>query len=374
MTAPEEPEPDRVGDAPRPRETLSLYGQQEAEREFLTAYRGGRLHHAWLITGQRGIGKATLAWRIARFLIARNGPPEAGIAGLEGAADLSVPEDHPVVRRTALLAEPAVKLLRRPHDSKSGKLAKDITIGEVRALKTSLSLSSPDGAPRIAIIDAADDMNASAANAILKILEEPPENAYFFLVSSAPSGLLPTIRSRCRFLRCKPLSGDDLTGALAAAGIGGEDGAARLRELCSGSIGEAVRLANEDGAELYGAIVDMASGAPGMERSKAVALASGCEGPSAAGRYDATTRLFALLSFRLAVRAASGVTPPAAADGEPELLERLAGSPGRAEAWADLHDRFKRRAAEAKLVTLDPFLVVLDFIREFDRTAAKAAL
>src|SRR5690606_31318392 len=159
------PEPDRVPGAPHPRMTNRIVGQDHAIADFIEAAKGGRLHHAWLLTGPRGVGKATLAWAIARWLI----------SGAES-GDLSVAEEDPTARRIRALSEPGLQLIRRPWDDKAGRLRTEITVDEIRKLLSFFHLSSSEGGWRIAIVDAADEMNTAAANALLKVLEEPPAN------------------------------------------------------------------------------------------------------------------------------------------------------------------------------------------------------
>ncbi|MGY9049652.1 MAG: DNA polymerase III subunit delta', partial [Rhodobacterales bacterium] len=153
-------EPDRVEGAPHPRETRDLIGQGAAERAFLSAFAAERLHHGWLITGPRGLGKATLAWRIARFLLAT--PDPDGDGGMFGAPPppetLAIAPDHPVMRRTMALSESGLKLLRRAWDDKAKRLKTQLTVEEVRELKTFFSLSSTDGGRRVVIVDSADEM------------------------------------------------------------------------------------------------------------------------------------------------------------------------------------------------------------------------
>jgi DNA polymerase-3 subunit delta' len=210
------PEADRLDGAPHPRETAALFGQSVAEAAFLSALNSGRLPHAWLLTGPRGVGKATFAWRAARYLIAT--PPETGDAlfAPPPAESLDIDAGHPVARRIRALSEPDLLLLRRAWDHDRKRLKAQLTVDEVRGLKGFFALSS-DGGRRVVIVDCADEMNPSAANALLKELEEPPKNTVMFLISHQPSGLLPTIRSRCRMLRFEPLSSPDLLAALTQA-------------------------------------------------------------------------------------------------------------------------------------------------------------
>ncbi|MFZ8943013.1 MAG: DNA polymerase III subunit delta', partial [Gemmobacter sp.] len=228
MSDAETPEADRLPGAPHPRETPVLYGHEGAEAEFLAALGRGRLHHGWLIAGPRGIGKATLAWRIARHLITT---PEAAEGGLFGAPEpprtLDPPAGHPALRRIAALSEPRLFLLRRPFDDKTGRLRTEIPIDEVRRLGGFFGMSAAVGGRRVVIVDAVDDLNAAAANAVLKLLEEPPAGAVMLLVAHQPARILPTIRSRCRMLRLGPLGPGPL-GAAVGAALGDQmpDGAA----------------------------------------------------------------------------------------------------------------------------------------------------
>ena len=181
----EPPEPDRVPDHPHPRETRRLFGQEDAEQDFLAAWSEDRLHHAWLLRGPRGIGKATLAYRIARALIA-----DGTGAGLP--MTLDPPEGCPFATRIHAQSEPRLAVLRRGVNEKTGRLRSQIAVDDVRAVRRFLSLSAADGGWSAVIIDAADEMNNSAANALLKVLEEPPARTALLLVSHSPAALLPT--------------------------------------------------------------------------------------------------------------------------------------------------------------------------------------
>ncbi|MCU0908607.1 MAG: DNA polymerase III subunit delta' [Rhodobacteraceae bacterium] len=324
------PEPDRVDGAPHPRDTPRLFGQADAEAAFLAAFTGGRMHHGWLVTGPRGVGKATFAWRAARFLLAT---PDAEPDGLFGAppppASLDVAPDHPVARRMAALSEPRLLLIRRGANDKGDRLMAQIGVDEVRKLRGFLGLSAADGGHRAVIVDAADEMNPSAANAILKVLEEPPPRTTLFLVSHQPAALLPTIRSRCRALRLQPLAPADLSAALVQAGNDPGPDAARLAALSGGSAGEAIRLLAADGLPLWDRLTRLIAAAPGLDRSEAARLADDiARGGEAA--FDLTIRLTGLILSRLA-RSGAGLPPDAA---EP-WLARLSHGPHAARAWAE---------------------------------------
>jgi DNA polymerase-3 subunit delta' len=352
-------EPDRLPDAPHPRTTAVLHGQDAAQARFLEAAAAGRLHHAWAITGPRGVGKATLAWRIARHLIAG-----------ENAATLDMAPDHPAFRQLAALGSPQLFLCRRPWDDKAERLRTAITVDEVRAMTGFFHLSATDGGRRVAIVDAADELNGAAANALLKLLEEPPARAVLLLVCHRPAALLPTLRSRCRVLRCEPLPPAPLAAALTAAGSTADlAGAPLLAALAGGSVGAALRLSAEDGLARYGEIVALLGRTP-IDRRRAIALADAAGGRQSA-RYELTLELLGMALGRLALAGAGGAVA-ALTEAEAEMAARLAGTPAQARLWAELVPRLAERTAHARAVNLDPAQVILDTLLQIDAAAAKA--
>ncbi len=369
MNTPEDlPEPDRVEGAPHPRETTRLVGQQAAEAAFLEAFNAGRLHHGWLITGPRGVGKATLAWRIARFLLATD--PAA-----DTPQGLDIPRDHPVARRMAALAEPRLFLLRRAWDEQRKRLKQVITVDEVRKLGGFFHLSATDGGRRVVIVDSADEMNPSAANALLKLLEEPPAGAVLLLVSHQPSRLLPTIRSRCRELRCPPLPPADLARAVSAAN-GDDEGATppqALAALSGGSVGEALRLSGLGGMETYTELVALFSTLPRLDRPRALKLAESAAGPRNAERFDLLLRLVDLFLTRTARTGVTGPPLVEAASGEGELMQRLSPDAAAARAWAELQQQLSTRARHGQAVNLDPAALLLDMFLRINETASRLA-
>lgn len=376
MTDDRLPEPDRVEGAPHPRDTARLYGQTAAEATFVDAYATGRLHHGWLLTGPRGVGKATLAWRIARFLLATPAPDAGG--GLFGdtpplPSTLDIPADHPVARRIHSGAEPGLFLLRRAWDDEKKRLKSVITVDEVRRLKGFFQLSAADGGRRIAIVDGADEMNPSAANALLKLLEEPPAGATLLLISHRPSGLLPTIRSRCRELRLVTLNTDDLALALEAADVAAQSPAA-LAALSGGSAGEAIRLTNLEGVATYGAIVALFATLPRLDRAAALRLTEAAAARGAETRFDLMLTLMDMFLARLARAGIAGPPTPEATPGEAALLARLSPDHDAARAWAELQQSLGARARQGRAVNLDPAALLLDMILKIDQTAGQLAL
>ncbi|SEM20256.1 DNA polymerase-3 subunit delta' [Roseovarius azorensis] len=365
------PEPDRIEGAPHPRETARLFGQGAAEAEFLDACNTGRLHHGWLITGPRGVGKATLAWRMARFLLAT---PLAHNEGLFGAPPppetLDIAADHPVARRLLALSAPGLFLLRRGANDKGDRLAAEIRVQEVRRLGTFFALSAADGGRRVVIVDAADDLNTQAANALLKMLEEPPAHTVMLLVSHQPSGLLPTIRSRCRTLRLVPLEPPDMAQALEQVGIASDGDPAALAELSGGSVGAAVRLINLGGLKIYGELMGLMESLPRLDRARALKLAESVAMRGAEERLDLLFSLTDLMLARLARSGAMGQAPVTeAAPGEAVLFSRLAPDPHKGRAWAECAEAIGTRARHGRAVNLDPAALVLDTVFRIQQTA-----
>lgn len=373
MSSDDIPEPDRIEGAPHPRQTARLIGQGTAEAAFLDAWSSGRLHHGWLITGPRGVGKATLAWRLARFLLATP-PLEGGLFAPAPPATLDIPDSHPVARHIAALTEPRLFLLRRAWDDKKEKLPDIISVDEVRKLKSFFALSAADGGHRVAIVDSVDEMNPSAANALLKLLEEPPPRVTLLLISHQPARLLPTIRSRCRELRLAPLSPADLSDALTQAGgtVAPEDRVA-LAELASGSVGEAFRMTNTGGLEIYARLVSLMAGLPRLDRPRALSLAEAGAGKGAEPVFELIVTLIDLFLARLARAGTRGQTPPEAAPGEAALIARLAPNPWAARDWADLAQHLGLRARRGKAVNLDPAALLMDMVLRIDEVAATLA-
>ena len=201
-------------EAPPPRETTALFGHADAERTLLAAYRGGRMPHAWLIGGPPGVGKATLAYRVARFVLAH---PDASAQDVQAARTLALDSTHPVARHIAAQAHPDNLTLERTAGP-NGTIRSVITVDDVRRTVGFFGSTAGAGGWRICIVDSADDLQSpQGANALLKVLEEPPSRALFLLVSHAPGRLLATIRSRCRRLTLRPLEAADVAQAAAQA-------------------------------------------------------------------------------------------------------------------------------------------------------------
>lgn len=363
MTEESRIQPDCAPGAPHPRETARVFGQQAAEAAFLAAFNSGRLHHGWLLAGPRGVGKATLAWRIARFLLSKPAQAGDGLFGEDAAPEtLDVPEEHPVSRRLLAMSEPGLFHIVRQVNEKTGRLRAQILADDVRRLNEFLGLSAADGGRRVVLVDSADEMNVQAANALLKMLEEPPERTVFLLVSHQPMRLLPTIRSRCLKLALSPLGPEDMSGALAQAGVEAGAGATAISELSGGSVGEAVRLADGGGPERYASIVSLAAGFPKLRRPLALQIAEGAAARGGEENLDLVAGLLDMLLARLARTGATGAPPPEAAKGESEVLAKLAPDAGAARRWAECAAQTRRRMRLGREGNLDPVGLTFDTI------------
>ena len=369
-TAPEDrPLPDQIEGAPHPSETATLYGQSRAEADFLEAFASGRLHSGWLITGPQGVGKATLAWRMSAFLLSQ---PLVAADDMFGAppppTSLDVDDDHPDMRLIRSGAHPRLFTLRRAWDDKGDKLKSLITVDEVRKLKNFFMMSAADGGRRVVIVDPADEMNVNAANAILKLLEEPPADATILIVSHQPSRLLPTIRSRCRELRCGLLGAADVTAALAAADIQTDAGEA-LTALSGGSVGEAIRLTNLDGLALYSELISLFNGLPRFDRPRGLKLADSCVGKAGATRFALMLDLIDKFLARTARAGLQGPPATQAAQGEALLLAKLSPHDVAARRWAALAQDVSDRTRHGKAVNLDPAALILDTLFKIEQVA-----
>jgi len=247
-----------------PRATTVLFGHAEAENALLAAYRDRRLAHAWLIAGHPGIGKATLAYRMARFVLAH---PDPGAPQVRAATSVHVDAEHPAARRIAAQAHGDLLLLERTINEKTGKLRQEIQVDDVRRSITFFGSTPAEGGWRVAIVDPVDDLNEEGANALLKILEEPPQRALLLLVSHSAGRVLPTIRSRCRVLSLRPLSAHDVLAAAAAAtGLEREDpvlpAAAAVAE---GSVQRALALLDRDALELRNRLLALLDRLPALD-------------------------------------------------------------------------------------------------------------
>jgi DNA polymerase III subunit delta' len=281
-----------------PRAAVALHGHSEAEHVLLEAYRSGRLPHAWLISGAAGIGKATLAYRMARFVLAH---PDPRLPQVARTPTLHVDPEHPVARRIAAQAQGDLLVLERTINEKTGKLRQDIQVDDVRRTVSFFGSTAGEGGWRVAIVDSVDELNREGANALLKVLEEPPRRALLLLVSHSAARVLPTIRSRCRLLMLRPLAVGDVVRAAADASGRSADDAELLAaaEVAEGSVRRALTFLDGDALALHNAIIALLERLPALDPRALHALGDRLYGTDAATLAAFVDSVNAWLSGRL---------------------------------------------------------------------------
>jgi len=299
---------DTLDGVPEPAETPRIFGHGEAAAFVAGAYRDGKLPHALVLVGPRGIGKATLAFHIAHHLLKHPAPDTAP-------AELAVPDPaSSLFRQIATGAHPSILHLTRPLNDKTKAFKTVLSVDEIRRVTRFLSMTSHDGSYRVIVVDPADDMNRNAANALLKNLEEPPSRTIFMLIAHSEGSLLPTIRSRCQLIRLSPLGSKDLADALEAAHQPLSDDPA-LREALvqrsGGSVREALILTEHGGIEIADAL-DALARAVILDTLAAHKLAEVVASRGADIRFDIFNRhALELLSETAASYARAGQLAPA---------------------------------------------------------------
>ena len=353
-----------------PRRTADLLGHDAAERALLGAFNSGRLPHAWLITGPKGVGKATLAYRFARFLLGQGGA-HAG-DGLFGAPppppSLDLDPASALFRRIAAEGHADLLTVERSVNDRTGKLRGEIAVDDVRRLPGFFSLTAAEGGYRVAIVDSADEMNRNAANALLKILEEPPARAVLLILANAPGGLLPTIRSRCRRLTLRPLE-DALVVEVLQRRLpeGAPEERQALARLAEGSPGRAIALGRLGGVAVYTELMDLLRPLPELDIGKLHAFGDNLSRRENLPAYQVMTDLLGWWLTRL-IRSAAAGPPPEIAGGEAALAMRLTQGRGL-DRWLEVWEKVGRLVERADSINLDRKQVVLNAFTTLARAA-----
>lgn len=344
---------------PPPWRSERLLGHEAAEKTMLTAHESGRLHHAWLMAGPRGIGKATLAWRFARFLLC--GQQQGGLFGGGAAEGLDVAADAPGRSLVDARSHPDLFHLRRTLNRDTGRMRAEIAVDDVRELGAFMHMTPAMGLWRVAIVDSADEMNRNSANAVLKILEEPPPNAVLLIVTHAPGRLLPTIRSRCRRLALQPLADDIVVRLLGeyAPDVKAEERAA-LARLAEGSIGRALELAGAGSLELYSEMVSVLATLPELDMARLHGFAErfARRGEEANAAWRSLNYLFDGWLKGLARQSALGGEAAPVVPSERGLQARLLAA-ASLDRWMEAWENAARLFARADAVNLDRKQTVL---------------
>ncbi len=337
-------EPDRLEGFSAPREVDRVFGHDAAIAEFEDAFRSGRMHHAWLLAGPEGIGKATLAYRFARTVLSHG--KEHG-------------KDEAVFRKVASLSHPNLLVLLRAYNEKAKRYGQWIGVDEVRRLRAFLGNTAGESGWRIVIVDRADELNTNAANALLKALEEPPPQTLFLLICAAEGRLPVTIRSRTRTLRLSSLEDGDVERAVRAALArddhqADETTVATALALAQGSVRRALESISGEGIALYGEIMETFGALPALDGAR---LHGQVDRLSSDGeRLDLYFSLLLGLIERLIRFAATGA---GTTEDERELAARLLSSANLAY-WAEAWEALAEARSEAIALNLDKSLLVLD--------------
>jgi len=338
-----------------PRTNPDLLGHEAAEQRLFEAWRSGRLPHAWLLTGPRGVGKATLAYRFARFVLA--GGKESPTA-----SPLYLAPETPIFQRTAVGSHGDLLVIESDNEEGRKRKLREISVKESRRIGPFLSMTAAEGGWRVVVIDSADEMNRAAGNAILKLLEEPPSKTLLLLVSHNPGRVLPTIRSRCRHLALRPLNEETMGRLLQSQQPDLEpDTRNALINLAEGSIGNALRLIAEGGLDLYEELLGFLNALPDLDIPALHDFAGRLSGPRAGESWFVVTDLLSQwLANRIKGRAL-GSHIPEIPDGA-NLAE-----------WVEVWEKINRLSVEAKYSHLDRKQVLLNVFHTLEGAVRQPA-
>ncbi len=328
MSEDDRPEADREGALPHPRRVYELFGQDAALGEAEHALTSGRMHHAWMIIGPKGVGKASLAWRLARRLLGAAPDSSGALASLPG---------DPVCRHLEALAHPDFLLIRRPYDDRAGKFKSEIPVEEVRRAPAFFAKSASGKGWRVCIVDSADELNTNSTNALLKTLEEPPERGLLILIVNAPGRLPPTIGSRCRRLILRPPPVEATASWLVSRHKLNATDAKHAAALAHGAPGRALVFAETDAPTLKATIDSALEKLPRFDRSAVMRLAG------AAARKDGGQVRAITLDFLIGY---------AQSRARIEALGEAGAATGAS--WADAANYIVKLARESETLYLDP--------------------
>jgi DNA polymerase-3 subunit delta' len=345
------PEPDHLSGTPHPREQTALVGHSDAEAAFLDGLGTGRLHHAWLLGGPFGIGKATLAYRVAQCLLAHD-------RSVPDAASLDLPPSHPVSRQVAAQSHPDLAVIRRGLRKDGKGYSAEIAVDHVRRALDLFSSTAGRGGYRVCIVDSADDLNASSANALLKVIEEPPPRSVFLIVAHAPQRVLPTIRSRCRRLLLRPLSEDEVRAVIGSLGPPWtevpEETLGEAVRLGEGSVRRALAMLDPDKIAVVAEVTRSLDALPRVEPKRILALAESLQRREADENYELVLDTVERWLGRL-------------------LHERAELGPARLAPLVEVCDKVARSAREIDAYNLDRRPLVLALFDDLAEAVRRAA-
>ncbi len=365
-------EPDRLQDFSHPREVSHFIGHAEQTRNLVAALSSNRFPHAWIFSGPAGIGKATLAYRLARTILKH--PPGSNSGDIYNQTNLEIAKDDIIFQQVAARSHPGLKTIKRPWNHRLKRLKTEIPVDEIRGLHALFQNTTVDGGWRIALIDSADEMNRNAANALLKMLEEPPANSVIILISHQPARLLPTIRSRCRMLQFNPLD-EKHVAQIVDEQLGSNinltrDERATIARLAGGSAGKALQLASGAGLKAHESLIFLLESLPQLNSAKAHEIAERLSRRDARDEYLFFRQLLSewLNGFVRFCTTGEGDHLPSR---EFDLCQRL-GSGVNLEPWLEVWEKTQTSFAQADILNLDKRQLLLTVFFQLE-TAAKQA-
>jgi DNA polymerase-3 subunit delta' len=348
------PEADRFLDTLLPRQNSQFFGHDAAEQDLLAAYRTGHLPNAYLIGGAEGIGKATLAWRFARFLLCYPNPDDPRV---QSAGNLYVAPEHEIARQIGSLSCGSTVLLRREWNEKTKKSFTDIRVDDVRRAQKMFQQAASGGGYRICLVDSAEDLNPSSANALLKLIEEPPPYSLFLIISHRPGRVIPTIRSRCRNLWLKSLPDEAIEKILGLEGIANGTSGIELQATIAqakGSLHGTLMLLNGQGVDFDTELEHLLGALPKLDFASIHALTERLSARERAADYEIfLAKVFDWLSGKVH----AGASLP---------VERLA-------PFADLWEKLEYSTRETEIYNLDKRPLILSLFNDL-AAASRTAL
>lgn len=348
--------PDIDGEFP-PRLTRALVGHKRPIAEFIAAAQGGRMPHAWLLCGPQGVGKASFAYLVARAVLSHAVPTQI--------EHISPAVDSDASRLLETSIHPDMYVLKRSYNEKTDKFRGDISVEETRVLKKAFALSSARGGWRVAIIDAIDEVTRNGVNALLKLIEEPPEKCLFLIVCHHPGRVLDTIRSRCRQLNFNALSEDELQQIIAGklSGIDPNEAAAAAF-LADGSAGRALSLSENGGFDLYRDMVGVMASLPQLDVEQVHGFANRFGTRAAPESFPLFCYLLSGWLHRYVRSLSTGQAFQPVFEGEAELAERFMAGQLPLEPSVSLWEKLQQQSRVVEALNLDKKQAVLEWFVE----------
>ncbi|MDC3128547.1 DNA polymerase III subunit delta' [Paracoccaceae bacterium] len=355
---------DKIAGAPHPMLANEIIGHSSQKLSFLSSFASNRLHQCWLLAGDMGIGKASFAWLIAKFLLTTKYQPADLKIDLNESNINSIlePQSGNTLNRIISGSEQRVYIVRRGYNEKRKTFFKNISIEDVRKLQSYCSLSIADGGRRIIIIDTADDLNKSSSNALLKLLEEPPKNTIFLLISHQPNLLVPTLKSRCQKLSFSNLDQTDLGAVLKAIGCKIErSDEVSLSILSKGSAGAACRLINSNCINLYSDILNISSSLPNLNTNKILQLSQNYFAKAKPGEFEIFLEMMQHFFSRLCKTGAmQKPVLPSVTENEAKIMKNLCPNLKSAHFWSEAANITLAKLNKGYLLNIDIESLILE--------------